>query len=115
MKHPWQIEIPQGGLPRMHAEGGCLLCGRRFDARKLPVLLSRGGICSFCRMDILKITTPGRSDRASVEEEIAAQSNPNVLAVALANATGDWRRSAIRNRQQALGSRDQGKVVGHRS
>jgi len=107
MTPAWQIKIPAGGLPRTHAEGGCLLCGRRFSARRMPVLLERGGVCGACRLAVLKITTPGRADRSCVQKQIAAETNPNVLAVALANATGDWRRAAIRKRQQELGNRDQ--------
>jgi len=86
--------------------GVCLVCGCTEDAA------CPGGcgwenddcnLCSACAEDVLAITEPPFRNRLAVETVIRRQDNPNVLALALEYATGDWRRSLIRLRLRDLG------------
>ncbi len=90
-------------LPVHHPEDACRICGCTDDTP------CEGGcwwdedhneICSHCMEWIEAIILPGSPNE--VGRALGLEDNANVLAVALDNARGDWRRVAIRKRQGEL-------------
>jgi hypothetical protein len=106
-----QVTIKYGGvaLPIDHGQGGCRLCGfedtvprytpldRRWVIRPTPAE-GRRGICSACYERVVELLRLPKVEMLAFRKVLAAESNPNVLALARHNATGDWRRSWISRR-----------------
>jgi hypothetical protein len=89
-EYRWDVRLPQP-----HPTG-CRLCG-------IPNPRSDGAvICRVCEGRVFRICDPARADRAQVLALIRVTDNPNVLALALANALGDWRRAALSRRLERV-------------
>ena len=89
-------------FPVHHPDGCCRVCGA--DCRDCQGGCSSGlpDICSVCVLRALAIVGPPKRLHAVVSGAITLTTNPNILALALHNATGDWRRSLIRRRLHEL-------------
>ena len=95
--------INRSTLPVRHPDGSCVLCG---CTEERPCA---GGccwydddLCSACVFRLQEILDRPRSSEGLVVSMIDEEANPNILAVALANASGDWRRAAVRRRQSEI-------------
>jgi len=76
----------------------CIICGR--DAG-LP---EGQQPCPKCAARVLAITLPARREQRRVEQLLRSERTPAILRAALHNATGDWRRAAIRRRMKSVGA-----------
>ena len=86
-------------FPVTHPKGACRVCGCT-DEHACP-----GGccwvlpeICSRCVERAEALLSPPKRRLADFWRAIEAETDPNVLTLALHNATGDWRRAAIHER-----------------
>lgn len=86
-------------FPVKHPKGSCRVCGCTED-RACP-----GGcwwvfpeLCNRCADRVEALLVGVKSRMADFQQVLAAEDSPNVLALALHNACGDWRRAAISNR-----------------
>lgn len=95
-------------LPVGVAKGACFGCSADW-AGGTPT----PGLCKRCELEIRAIIGPPKKHAAEALAVIAAASTPNALAIAAANASGDWRRAAIAKRLGALAKLDGGPGVEH--
>jgi hypothetical protein len=94
-------------LPIDHGRDCCRLCGCT-EERPCPGVFpwvvpptpheGRRGICPACHGRVVALVATPKAEFAAFRRALRAEVNPNVLALAVENATGDWRRSWLRRR-----------------
>ena len=92
-------------FPVKHPKGSCRVCGCT-DEKACPGGCSWAlpDICSACVQHVWAIIDPPKRAYATVVEVVRSETNPNVLVLALHNATGDWRRAMINRRLKCMGT-----------
>lgn len=91
-------------FPVAHPKGSCRVCGctEEKPCKGGCHWWAGGHVCSRCVERAEALLTPPKRSLADFQRVLEAETNPNVLALALRNATGDWRRVALHKRMQEV-------------